>query len=195
MRWPLVPSCNAISRVSNTRHHPLQPLLQQQPCRHKSTATDGPADDREEKPIDPKLADLGHTIEHDFAKFREKYDTPKNPIVLAHGLMGFDELRLVGKFLPGIQYWRGITDAYRQNHIESYTTAVPSTGSIEERAKALHEQIKFKAAGKDVNIIAHSMGGLDSRYLISTSSLVTVSPSLTHLDQAKSNPKNTPSNP
>lgn len=81
--------------------------------------------------------------------------------------MGFDELRLAGHFLPGIQYWRGITDAYRQNHIEAYTTAVPTTGSIEERALALHEQIQAKASGKDVNIIAHSMGGLDSRYLIS----------------------------
>lgn len=124
-------------------------------------------DNKEEKPLDPKLADLGHTIKDDFANFQDKYDTPKHPIVLAHGLMGFDELRLVGKLLPGIQYWRGISDAYHQNGIEVITTAVPSTGSIEERAKVLHEQIKTKAAGKDVNIVAHSMGGLDSRYLIS----------------------------
>jgi len=117
--------------------------------------------------MDPQMSALGHTIKNDFANFQDHYSTPKLPIVLAHGLMGFDELRLVGKLLPGIQYWRGISDAYRQNNIEVITTAVPATGSIEERAQVLHEQIKAKAAGKDVNIVAHSMGGLDSRYLIS----------------------------
>lgn len=170
MRWPLLPSCNAISRVSHVRLQPFQPQLQQQLRQYKSTSTNkGSPDGSEEKPIERNLGDLGRTIEHDFANFREKYDTPKNAIVLAHGLMGFDEFRLVGNLLPGIQYWRGITDAYRQNNIQAYTTAVPSTGSIEERAQVLHEQIKSKAAGKDVNIIAHSMGGLDSRYLISKS--------------------------
>lgn len=127
------------------------------------------SDGTEEKPIDPKMTDLGHTIKDDFANFQAKYSTPKHPIVLAHGLMGFDELRLAGKYLPGVQYWRGITDAMRQNNIEVITTAVPTTGSIEERAHVLHDQIRTKAAGKDVNIIAHSMGGLDARYLISKS--------------------------
>ena len=117
--------------------------------------------------MDAKMSVMGHAIKDDFAKFQEKYDRPKHPIVLAHGLMGFDELRLAGSFLPGMQYWRGISDAYHQNQIEVITTTVPSTGSIAERAQALHKQIKEKAAGKDVNIIAHSMGGLDSRYLIS----------------------------
>jgi len=136
--------------------------------RVKSSQSFPSADDsKEEKPLDPKLSDLGHTIKDDFANFQDKYDTPKHPIVLAHGLMGFDELRIAGKLLPGVQYWRGISDAYRQNGIEVITTAVPTTGSIQERAEVLHEQIKTKAAGKDVNIIAHSMGGLDSRYLIS----------------------------
>lgn len=135
--------------------------------KESSHARPSAEDSKEDKPLDPNLADLGHTIKDDFANFENKYDTPKHPIVLAHGLMGFEELRLVGKLLPGIQYWRGITDAYRQNGIEVITTHVPSTGSIEERAQVLHNEIKTKAAGKDVNIVAHSMGGLDSRYLIS----------------------------
>lgn len=176
MRWHLIPPCNAISRASHSKLRLFQPLLQRQSCRNQSTTKGGSSPDgSEEKPVDPEVSELGHIIEHDFAKFREKYDTPKSPIVLAHGLMGFDELRLVGKLLPGIKYWRGITDAYQQNQISCYTTAVPSTGSIEERAMALHEQIKAKATGKDVNIVAHSMGGLDSRYLISKSSLLSSS--------------------
>jgi triacylglycerol lipase len=105
--------------------------------------------------------------------------------------MGFDELRLAGHFLPSVHYWRGIKDAFNAHGIECITTAVPTTGSIDERAKALYSQILAKlpsepnsstskgggyAEGQDststpkgrrVNIVAHSMGGLDARYLIS----------------------------
>lgn len=167
MRWVSTASRN-VSASQSRNAWALRPL------RHNARRCFGstkpsPGDGTEEKPLDPRMTDLGHTIKDDFAKFQEKYNVPKHPIVLAHGLMGFDELRLVGKLLPGVQYWRGITEAMRLNNIEVITTAVPTTGSIEERAHVLHEQIKTKAAGKDVNIIAHSMGGLDARYLISKS--------------------------
>lgn len=163
MRW--VP--RAVLRGSKVAGWHSRTIGALPPGLRKLSSTRALSHEVEEKPLDPNMTDLGRTIKDDFAKFREKYDTPRHPIVLAHGLMGFDELRLVGKYLPGVQYWRGITDAFRQNEVEVITTAVPTTGSIEERAKALHEQIKEKAAGKDVNIVAHSMGGLDSRYLIS----------------------------
>jgi triacylglycerol lipase len=117
--------------------------------------------------LDPRLSDLGVVIQDDFAILREKYDAPKHPVVLAHGLLGFDELRLAGKWLPGVQYWRGIREALQNAGVEVITTTVPTTGSIRDRAEALHEQIRDKAHGKDVNIIAHSMGGLDARWLIS----------------------------
>lgn len=87
--------------------------------------------------------------------------------MLAHGLMGFDELRLAGSLLPGVHYWRGITEAMRANNIEVITASVPASGSIEERAAKLGQDIAAKAGGKSVNIIAHSMGGLDARYMIS----------------------------
>ncbi|KAL8777298.1 MAG: hypothetical protein Q9213_007925 [Squamulea squamosa] len=85
-------------------------------------------------------------------------ETPKHPIVLAHGLLGFDELHLVGPALPGIHYWRGIAEAMRNNGIEVITTSVPASSSIEERAAKLGSDIEKKAGGKSVNIIAHSMG-------------------------------------
>jgi triacylglycerol lipase len=53
------------------------------------------------------------------------------------------------------------------NGIEIITTSVPASGSIEERAAKLGKDIAAKANGKSVNIIAHSMGGLDARYMIS----------------------------
>lgn len=82
-------------------------------------------------------------------------ETPKNPIVLAHGLLGFDELRLAGKWLPGVHYWRGIKDALTANGVEVITASVPASGSIEQRAAKLSDDILHKARGKSVNIIAY----------------------------------------
>ncbi|KAF6839069.1 triacylglycerol lipase [Colletotrichum plurivorum] len=137
------------------------------PCRGSrrclSTTTPRPRDDS-----DPRLRDLGRQISDEFAVVREHYDTPKNPIVLAHGLMGFDELRL-GSYVPPIHYWHGIADALGAlvgGH-SVITAAVPPSGSIEERAAKLGADIAAKARGRSVNIIAHSMGGLDARYMIS----------------------------
>ncbi|KAB8290767.1 hypothetical protein EYC80_008404 [Monilinia laxa] len=116
---------------------------------------------------DPKVSDIGRAIEDDFATIKDCYATPKNPIVLAHGLFGFDEFRIAGSLLPAVQYWRGITDALRAKGIEVIIASVPASGSIEERAAVLGQGIAAKANGKSVNIIAHSMGGLDARFMIS----------------------------
>jgi len=82
-------------------------------------------------------------------------ETPKFPIVLAHGLLGFDELHLAGSYLPGLHYWRGITEALRANGIEVITAHVPASGSIEARAAKLSDDIYNKAGGKSVNIVAY----------------------------------------
>ncbi|KAI8956709.1 putative triacylglycerol lipase [Daldinia sp. FL1419] len=116
---------------------------------------------------DPRLKDLGKPIYDDYAAIREHYATPKYPIVLAHGLLGFAEIRLAGGWLPAIHYWRGITDALRANGIEVITASVPPSGSIEQRAEKLARSIADVARDRSVNIIAHSMGGLDARYMIS----------------------------
>lgn len=76
-------------------------------------------------------------------------------MILAHGLLGFDELRLAGSVLPGIQYWRGIREAMLAKGIEVIVAAVPPSGSIEARAARLGETIAEKAAAKSVNIIAY----------------------------------------
>lgn len=161
MRYALARGCH-FAKVGAHHHRPARW------SRPRSTKSQH---EEEEKPIDtsdqPRNEDLGRMINDDFAAFQEKYRSPKYPIVLAHGLMGFDELHLAGKYLSGIQYWRGIKEVLMANDIEVITTSVPATGSIEARAHALEKDITTKAAGKDVNIIAHSMGGLDARHLIS----------------------------
>lgn len=114
---------------------------------HRSTAFN-------EKSSDPRIQDLGHVLEDDFFVLREKYETPKHPIILAHGLLGFDELHLAGKHL-GIQYWHGITEAMAMKGIQVITAAVPPSGRIEARAEKLAETIEKQAGGKAVNIIAY----------------------------------------
>jgi triacylglycerol lipase len=73
--------------------------------------------------------------------------------VLAHGLLGFNELQLVPA-LPGIQYWRGIREALLEKGVDVIPAAVPPSGSIEKRAEKLAETIARQAKGKEVNIIA-----------------------------------------
>jgi triacylglycerol lipase len=103
---------------------------------------------------DPRLKELGNVLQDEFAALRKHYDVPKHPIILAHGLLGFDEMHLAGKRLPGIQYWRGIREALSQAGVEVITATVPPSGCIERRAERLAEMIEQKAHGKSVNIIA-----------------------------------------
>lgn len=101
---------------------------------------------------------------------------PKHPIVLAHGLFGFSELK-VANALPAVQYWHGIRDALVARGATVFTPAVPPSSAIEDRAVELARGIAAAAAqlagqqprsgGITVNVVAHSMGGLDARYVIS----------------------------
>lgn len=91
---------------------------------------------------------------------------PKHPLVLCHGLFGFD---LIGpQALPPlrISYWRGVKEALEKEGVEVLVARVPASASIEERARILAQFIEEKLPGREVNLIGHSMGGLDSRFLI-----------------------------
>lgn len=107
-----------------------------------------------QKTQDPRLSDLGQVIEDQFAVLRDDYKAPKHAIVLAHGLLGFDELHLAGHVVPGIRYWSGIADALAARGVEVITAEVPPSGRIEVRAERLGETIARKAHGKAVNIVA-----------------------------------------
>jgi triacylglycerol lipase len=94
--------------------------------------------------------------------------TLKNPIVLVHGILGFSELR-VGGVKVG-DYFRGIRDLLRSSGNTVPTPPQLNTaGSVERRAGDLRDYLNGNAevAGKQVHLIAHSMGGLDSRFMIS----------------------------
>ncbi|TWU71176.1 hypothetical protein ED733_000537 [Metarhizium rileyi] len=116
---------------------------------------------------DPRIRDIGRQIEDDYAALRQHYATPRHPIVLAHGLLGFSELHLPP--LPRIQYWHGIREALTAQGAAVITTTVPPSSSIAERAAKLADDIARAGvdASAGVNVIAHSMGGLDARWMIS----------------------------
>lgn len=87
--------------------------------------------------------------------------------MLAHGLLGFSELRFATA-LPAVQYWYGIQEALEKNGATVMTGSVPPSSSIEQRAAKLRDDIEsatFPPSLDGVNIIAHSMGGLDARYM------------------------------
>jgi triacylglycerol lipase len=107
---------------------------------------------------------------------------PSTPIVLSHGLFGFGELSL-GKLK--LSYFNRIDRALQERGFPLIITRVHPTGSIELRARQLKAAILKRlhalnrssqrsapdgstdnCAGRIV-IFAHSMGGLDARYMIS----------------------------
>lgn len=94
--------------------------------------------------------------------------------IQCHGLMGFNKLRLVGDWIPGIECmrlpslpsdallqlliyavdWRGISDCLQARGVQIIVSTVPPTSTIEQRAEALAEGIrKAGGAGKSVNLI------------------------------------------
>jgi len=86
------------------------------------------------------------------------------PIVLAHGAAGFDQLFGV------VDYFYGIRSALQSKGATVFTTEVSQLNSTEERGEQLLAQIETIVAitGKSkVNLIGHSHGGLDIRYVAS----------------------------
>ncbi|RIA89993.1 Alpha/Beta hydrolase protein [Glomus cerebriforme] len=98
---------------------------------------------------------------------KPNYLAPRLPIVLCHGLFGFDKLGPSSIPYLQIHYWGGIQEALQKIGAKVVITKVPRTGCIRTRAHALHNILENVCSGGiDVNLLAHSMGGLDCRYLI-----------------------------
>jgi triacylglycerol lipase len=97
-----------------------------------------------------------------FCLFNCDYTQTKYPIVLAHGLAGFDGL--FGVF----EYWYGIPEALQDGGATVFVTDVSPFNSSQERGEQLIDQIEQIVAitGKPkVNLIGHSQGSLDVRYV------------------------------
>jgi len=87
---------------------------------------------------------------------------PKYPIVLVHGIIAHDR--------PSIfKYWGKIPETLRENGARVFLGNTDAWGDYESNAtmlKATIDNVLRETNSEKVNIIAHSKGGLDSRYLI-----------------------------
>jgi len=97
-----------------------------------------------------------------FCLFNCDYTKTKYPIVLAHGMFGFDDLFGV------VDYWYGIESALEDGGAKVFVTQVTPLATPQARGEELIDQIETIVAitGKPkVNLIGHSQGGLDVRYV------------------------------
>ena len=92
---------------------------------------------------------------------------PQCPVVLCHGLLGFDVLGLRQVPLLSLNYWGTIPARLVESGVEVFVTRVPPSSNVRDRATALYQQLAKSFPGKDLNLVGHSMGGLDCRYMAS----------------------------
>ena len=91
------------------------------------------------------------------------YTQTRYPIVLVHGLFGFDNI-------GPVDYFYGIASALRSGGADVYVTQVSAANSTEVRGEQLLVQVKqiLAATGASkVNLIGHSHGGPTTRYVAS----------------------------
>lgn len=90
------------------------------------------------------------------------YTETQYPIVLAHGMSGFDSLFGV------VDYWPGIVTALESGGAEVFVTEVSQFNQTQLRGEQLLAQVEEIVAitgEAKVHIIGHSHGGLDARYV------------------------------
>jgi triacylglycerol lipase len=94
---------------------------------------------------------------------------PRYPVVFCHGMLAMTTLRM--QLPEDLNCFSALREFLRERGYRALFPQVGPTSGIVARARQLREQI-LDWTDEPVNVIAHSMGGLDARYLI------------THLDLA-----------
>jgi triacylglycerol lipase len=84
------------------------------------------------------------------------------PVVLVHGMFGFDRFGVPG---VKVHYFRGIIKHLEELGCHAHAVRLPAVASVPERARILVEAINALPHER-VDIIAHSLGGLDARYAL-----------------------------
>ena len=91
------------------------------------------------------------------------YTATRYPIVLVHGLFGFDTA-------AGVDYWYRIPEELRQGGAQVYVAQVSAAEDTAVRGEQLARQVEtiLASTGADrVNLIGHSHGGPTTRYVAS----------------------------
>ncbi len=91
------------------------------------------------------------------------YTATRYPIVLAHGLFGFDSLL-------GVDYWYKVPETLQADGAAVFLTSVANSNSTDVRGEQLIleiEQVLAITGAEKVNLIGHSHGGPTTRYVAS----------------------------
>ena len=89
------------------------------------------------------------------------YTQTKYPIVLVHGILGFDSIL-------GVDYFYKIPAALQKDGAQVFTVTVSGMNTTELRGEQLLSQVKQIIAmtgAKKVNLVGHSHGGITVRYV------------------------------
>lgn len=92
------------------------------------------------------------------------YAKTKYPVILTHGIMGFSSV-------AGVEYFYGIAPDLTANGANVFNAQVSSLESSYVRGEQLRSQVQQVLAitgAAKVNIIGHSQGAMDSRYVAGT---------------------------
>lgn len=89
------------------------------------------------------------------------FQPDEDAIVFVHGFLGFSEIPLL--WWP-IRYFRHARACLGERGLTASFPSLPPAGSVEARAGALSAFLGTLSAPR-IHLIAHSMGGLDSRYV------------------------------
>ncbi|WP_246479600.1 esterase/lipase family protein [Niveibacterium microcysteis] len=91
----------------------------------------------------------------------DTYTQTRYPIVLVHGMMGFDSI-------GAINYWYGIPENLRAGGATVFVASISALNSNEARGEQLLqylETLRAKYGYERFNLIGHSHGGATSRYV------------------------------
>lgn len=107
------------------------------------------------------LLACGLVVGSGLAAAADGYTQTRHPIVLVHGLLGFDAL-------GPVQYFYGVPENLRAGGATVYTVNVSQSNSTELRGEQLLRQLQELQARHGhakFNLVGHSHGGLTSRYV------------------------------
>ncbi len=105
------------------------------------------------------------SILHKIFTVRAMIPKLRTPIVLVHGLLGFDRVVVGGVTLSS--YFPGIIEGLETAGNRVLVPRLSPTGGVADRALQLKAFVDRHSASEPVHLLAHSMGGLDARYMIS----------------------------
>jgi triacylglycerol lipase len=88
---------------------------------------------------------------------------PRHPVVFCHGMLAMTMLRM--QIPEDTNYYYHLRPFLHERGIDALYPNVEPTGGVAERAEQLRDLIRHWTDEK-INIVAHSMGGLDARQLI-----------------------------